>query len=173
MTPSDSRVQNLVRALEILLKIRYPIELPSEYRYAHLSLALIDTVFSLGARYESTRNTVLRYARHAKLKPFRPSVDAWPPTHDQEPLSKLEDYYRREGLDRMLTSVYQNRQRTSTHPSSITKAQAVCQAAEVLTAYHVQYFQDVPRIMDDPAFEADFRSIKGQGPGTILFADDY
>ncbi|PSR26087.1 MAG: hypothetical protein C7B46_20285 [Sulfobacillus benefaciens] len=168
MNPSKRNVLDLSKALESLLVTRYPVQLPSEYRYAHLSLALIDAIYSLGAKYESTRATVLRYAQNAGLKPFRVSVDEWPAVSDQQPLSDLLTMHRQRGLENMLSDVYQNRQRTSAHASSITKAEAVFQAAEVLEAHHVNVFQDIPGIMGNPSFEADFRTVRGQGPGTGL-----
>lgn len=168
MDQFDSRAKTLAKALEPLIASRYPVQLPSEYRYAHLSLALIDTIFSLGAKSESTRATVLRYARVAALKPFRDSAAEWPPVSAQQPLSDLLNMHRQRGFQNMLSEVYRNRQRTSTHASSITKAKAVFHAAQVLETHHVNYFQDVPRLMGNPSFEADFRNVRGQGPGTGL-----
>lgn len=160
--------ESLSRALEPLIATRYPLQLPSEYRYAHLSLALIDAIFSLGARYESTRATVLRYARTVGLKPFRESVAKWPALADQQPLDDLVILYRQRDLSDILSLVYQNRQRTSTHSSSISKAEAVFHAAQLLREYHVNYFQDIPKIMGNPTFDTAFRQIRGQGPGTGL-----
>lgn len=168
MNTNKGNAQSLAGSLEPLLASCYPVSLPSEYRYAHLALAVIDTVFSLGARYESTRATVLRFAQSVRLKPFRESVDTWLARSEQVPLTDLVTMYQQRGIEDMASDVYRNRQRTSTHASAITKAEAVFRAAEVLLAYQVNYFQDIPRVMSDPGFESDFRSIPGQGPGTGL-----
>lgn len=168
MSRSPTNARTLAHVLEPLIAARYPVHLPSEYRYAHLSLTLIDAIFSLGAQYESTRATVLRYAHATGLTPFRTSVDAWPSPAEQQPVDALLTQYRERGLEVMRAEVLNNRQRTSTHASAITKAEAVCQAAELLVAYQVHYFQDLPKIRDNPAFAHDFRTIPGQTPGTGL-----
>lgn len=144
-----------------------PISLPDEYRYAHLSLALIDAIYSLNARYESVRGTVLRYARHAKLTPYRPVIGEWTPAPAQQPLSAFIQDYETTGLSPMVTDVFQNRQRTSPH-NGILKGEAVLEAARLLAQYGVAYFQDVPHIMSNAAFEADFKAIRGQGSGLSL-----
>lgn len=159
---------DLAQALESILVDRYPVALPPEYRYAHLSLALIDTIFSLGARYESTRATVLRFAEAEQLQPFRASVDVWPSLSEQQQLDALLARYRDRGMDGMRSEVFNNRQRTSTHASAITKAESVFQATELLVAYEVHYFQDIPKIMANPSFTRDFQAIPGQTPGTGL-----
>jgi hypothetical protein len=168
MNTWNEQAKALAQPLESLLVSRYPVTLPSEYRYAHLSLALIDAVFSLGARYESTRATVLRFAKVEPLRPFRESLDVWPSLDAQQPLADLLTRYRQRGMDSMLSEVYQNRQRTSSHESAITKAEAVLRAATLLVSYHVNYFQDIPKVMANRSFADDFRAIPGQTSGTGL-----
>jgi hypothetical protein len=67
----------------------------------------------------------------------------------------------------MAERVYGNRQRTSTK-SGILKADAAWRFARTLRSYGIEYFQDVPRVADSAKFEADIRSIPGQGSGISL-----
>ncbi len=107
MFTSSRRARLVAAALRPLVAAKYPIALPDEYRYAHLSLALIDTIYSIGARYEGTHATVLRYARHQQLSPYHDAFDTRPPLENQEPLSHLVQLYHALGIETMMTDVYQ------------------------------------------------------------------
>lgn len=160
-------VSTIMEGLAPLVAEQYPITLPNEYRYRHLSLALIDAIYSIGVRYEGVRATVLRYADSQGLAPYHDSFETRPPIADQEPLSHLIQQYESRGIESMMTGVYQNRQRTSSR-SGIPKAEAILQAAQLLRTYSVNYFQDIPRVADDKSFESRFRNIPGQGSGISL-----
>ncbi len=163
-----SRSRALVAsAVRPLVADQYPITLPNEYRYAHLSLALIDAIYSIGVHYEGTHDTVLRYARHQALSPYHESFSTRPPTEQQEPLSHLLQQYDMWGLEHMASTVYQNRQRTSSR-SGILKAEAIRRAAELLDRHQTHYFQDIPRLIQDQTFETEFIKIPGQGSGIAL-----
>lgn len=167
MFTSSRRARLVAAALRPLVAAKYPIALPDEYRYAHLSLALIDTIYSIGARYEGTHATVLRYARHQQLSPYHDAFDTRPPLENQEPLSHLVQLYHALGIETMMTDVYQNRQRTSTQ-SGIPKAEAVLQVAQLLQHYHINYFQDLFRVAHNKQFESQFKTVPGQRSGISL-----
>ncbi|MFS0809480.1 hypothetical protein [Shouchella sp. 1P01AA] len=57
MTNEALKIANYCRQ-ELDLK---QAQLPDEYYYSHLTLCVIDSVFSIGVRYEGVRNTVKRY----------------------------------------------------------------------------------------------------------------
>ena len=80
--------------------------------YQHLPLCVIDAVFSIGAHYTSTRNTVEKFARYFKLDARL--VEMVPSIKAQVPLSFLIETYDKLGVDFLTDKVYQNRQRTST-----------------------------------------------------------
>lgn len=142
----------VAQAVRPLLSHEGPF-LPNEYRYAHVSLALIDAIYSLNARYESVRRTVLRYADHAGLTPYRPSFGTWPPQDQQQPLRAFLKNFDALGVSPMAEQVFMNRQRTSPR-NGILKAEAVRDAARLLSSSGVAYFQDIPRVMQDPQFES-------------------
>jgi hypothetical protein len=62
----------------------------------------------------------------------------------------------------MARCVYQNRQRTSTR-NGILKAEAVLKFAKVLQTFGVEYFQDLSKVINDPAFDSALCTIPGQG----------
>ncbi len=159
-------VVTVIEALRPLLT-QEALTLPNEYRYAHVSLALIDAIYSINARYESVRRTVLRYANYAHLNPYRPCVGTWPSRAQQQPLSAFLDLLDARGADDAAERIFQNRQRTSTR-NGILKAEAVREAARLLVTYGVSYFQDIPHVIDSREFIQAFRSLRGQGSGTSL-----
>jgi hypothetical protein len=64
-------------------------------------------------------------------------------------------------------AVLRNLQRTSTH-WGILKAEAVYPFTVILSAFNVQYVQDMLSVMDLPEFEASIRGIPGQTSGVSL-----
>lgn len=159
-------VISVVNALRPLLA-EGPIVLPDEYRYKHVSLALIDAIYSINARYTSVRGTVLRYANHAHIAPYRSLASTWPPREQQQPLTAFLAFLDALGANDAAQKVFQNRQRTSTR-HGILKAEALQEAARLLVTYGVSYFQDIPTVMDSREFIQEFRALRGQGSGISL-----
>ena len=155
--------ERLVEYMQKTLPLR-DLRLGHEYRYAHLGLALVDAVFSVGIKYTTTSNVVGRYARYQRLTPFRANEAKWPPIEEQEPLDALVTLGEHLGSQRLADEVFENHNRTSSS-GGILKAEAVIQAAKVFTAYGVHYFQDLPAVAADSALETAYRSIPGQGSG--------
>lgn len=150
--------------------------LSDEYYYQSLPLCVIDAIFSIGARYSSTKNTVKRFCDYFGLKLYsrnRPQVT--------EQLSVLEfikmhdDY----SFEEMANKIYQNKQRTSTR-NGILKAEATFRFAEVLGEFEVNYYQDIDKILGSRKFEAKIAEIPGQSSGIstryfymLAGSDDY
>lgn len=127
---------------------------PANYGYRSLPLCIIDAIFSMGVRYTSTRRTVKRFINYFQLT---------------EPLS-ISDFialYDQHSVDFMTHEVYQNRQRTSPR-GGILKAEAILEVAQVLQNYHVEQLSDIQQVINDPAFEADYKQVRGQGSGISL-----
>lgn len=133
--------------------------------YTHLSLCVIDTVFSIGARYQSTDLTVKRYCQYFGLE--RLSYQRYPEPAMQQPISQFLDVFDRLGVERMASEVFQNRQRTSTR-NGILKADAIWRVGRVLQNFRVEFLQDVERVLGDRAFEEQFQAIPGQASGISL-----
>lgn len=161
ITPADSQaVADHCRAVLDLPAV----VLPPEYDYGHLPLCVIDAVFSIGVRYASTHNVVMRYCDRQRI---RPSRGEQPSDKAEQPLSALLALYDRLGWERMADEVFENRQRTSTH-NGILKAEAVLRFARVLAAHHIEWLADAHALIDDAALERDIRRIPGQRSGTSL-----
>jgi hypothetical protein len=138
---------------------------PEEYSYRSLPLCVIDTIFSIGVRYQSTVSTVKRFCDHVgveRLSPVRFSD-----TSSQLSITTFLELFESYGVERMAAEVFQNRQRTSAR-SGILKAAAVQMVSQILQACQVEYLQDATSFIGDPTFEAKFLAIPGQASGISL-----
>lgn len=133
--------------------------------YQSLPLCVIDTVFSIGARYTSTKNTVGRFCTYFGLKCFSPNKR--PPVEEQFSITEFIQCYETRGIRFLAQNVYQNTQRTSAR-GGILKAEAVLRWTQVLQQYNVDYFQDFDSLIGNPDIEAAIQQIPGHGSGVSL-----
>lgn len=160
---ADRDVAMLAAACRSSLDLDAP--LGEEYRYGHLSLCVLDAVFSIGVRYESTQAVVARYAAWAGLAASR-REDALPPREQQQPLHVLVEHIERDPGS-FATDVVRNRQRTSSR-NGILKAEASQRFAQALLAHGVEHLQDVAPAATDPALDVALRAVRGQGSGIAI-----
>ena len=143
-------------------------ELSEEYYYRSLPFCIIDAVYSLAARYSSTRNAVIRFCNVVGLQRLRQHGSPYPEVGEQYSVCQFEECLRGYGDYRQIaTEVFDNRQRTSTR-NGILKAEAVHRFARVLVRHNVKYFQDIPTVITSLQFESDICDIPGQTYGTSL-----
>jgi hypothetical protein len=139
--------------------------LADEYSYRSLPLCVIDTIFSIGARYQSTDLTVKRFCAYFGLE--RLSLVRYPDPASQISISEFLAIYDRIGIEEMANQVYQNRQRTSTR-NGVLKAEAVWRVGVLLHGHGVEYLQDVDSVIGERDFEEKFQAIPGQASGISL-----
>jgi hypothetical protein len=161
---NQSDLDLIVHSCRINLDLRNA-RLDDEYYYCSLPLCVIDTIYSIGARYQSTELTVKRFCAYFGLE--RLSRERYPDPASQVSISEFLAIYERMGIEAMADQVYQNRQRTSTR-SGILKAEAVWRVSDLLHAYGVEVLQDVDRVMGARDFEEKFKAIPGQASGISL-----
>lgn len=126
----------LVSACRSILTSSGPIEVAEEYGYASLPLCVIDSVFSIGVRYESVRNVIDRYCRRFGLPKQAPKGTV-PPREQQESITAFLARVVPMDTDRLAAEVFGNRQRTSAR-NGILKADAVVQFAGALGRYDLE-----------------------------------
>ncbi len=143
------------------------LKLSNEYYYQSLSLCVIDAVFSIGVRYTSTRQTVIRYCDFYRIKRIREDFKSLPKETDQEPISQLIDKIEIKGIEEFTSEVFKNRQRTSTS-NGILKTDAVLRFAKVLKKFNIEYLQDMQKIINNDEFEEEIKKIPGQKSGISL-----
>jgi hypothetical protein len=131
------------------------------YEYASLPLCVIDAVFSIGARYESTERTVNDFcALYHWQKDGRGRAGGERTISDF--LQILQPYENR--WEDIANDLFHNRQRTSTK-SGILKAEAVYRFSKTLQRFGIETFVDVLRsgLRDD--LRRAIKTIPGQGSG--------
>lgn len=163
------QVDTLVRAAgELSIERR-----ADKNRWVHLSLCVLDAVFSIGARYSGVTKVCYRYARHAKLTDIlRPHRDAATVigTDKEQPLDEFVAHMRAVGPTRFASEVVLNRGRTSTR-NGILKAEAAQLYAEILVTHQVRTLGDVAELLATPdrleTVENALRPVKGNGSAGI------
>jgi len=131
------------------------------YEYASLPLCVIDAVFSIAARYESTERTVNDFcSRHQWRKDGREGPRGEHTITDF--LQILQPYENR--WDNLANDLFHNRQRTSSR-SGILKAEAVYRFSKTLQIFGIETFADVLRsgLRDD--LRCAIKNIPGQRSG--------
>jgi hypothetical protein len=146
--------------------------LGDEYYYQHLSLCVIDAVWSIGVRYEGVINVVGRYCAERNHIQYRDqnlrNIFLYPETTQQESNSDFLKYIAKYSFEELADNIFENRQRTAAR-NGILKAEAVVRFANVLSKYNVNYFQDIePKIRNNKLFEKDIKIIPGQRSGLSL-----
>jgi hypothetical protein len=144
---------------------------PRAKRWTHLSLCVLDAVFSINATYSGVVRVCLRYAQHAALPdPLLPVSDAHTiiGTTKEQRLDAFAQDVQTIGAERFAAEVIANRARTSTR-GGVLKADAALSYAEILTKHGVQTIGDVAALLGDDAHlgrvEADLATVAGHGSG--------
>jgi hypothetical protein len=106
-------------------------KLSSEYFYNSLTLCVIDSVFSIGIRYETVRKVIDKYCNASNLKKYRDKEDIYPPINEQDKISDLIKRYKELGDLHMRDQIFRNKNKTSSR-SGVDKSEAVLMFCEVL-----------------------------------------
>jgi hypothetical protein len=162
----EQDVARLVEAAHQELGIADAV-LPDEYFYASLPLCVIDSVFSINARYEGVRNVIARYCSHYDLPRYRENRDEVPPRANQQSMTELIQRIAAIGSDRFATAIVQNCQRTSPR-NGILKSEAALRFARVLSSHRIEYLQDVQDGIEDGELQNEIFRIPGQRSGISL-----
>ena len=162
MTHSDD-VNNLVAHCRNVLPLS-EARLSQEYFYASLPLCVIDSVFSIGVRYASTRNVVIKYCERFELPRIREDFSKYPTTNNQHRISDFLENFDQLGVDEMTQNVFQNKQRTSSRNGTL-KSEAAYTFAKLLKKHQIEDFEQLQAKGSWTDLEKDIRLIKGQSSG--------
>lgn len=138
----------------------YNDELDNEALYHSLPLCIVDAVFSISARYESTTKVVERLAN--KQQWLINSTEG----QEEPSIQALLDLYKIHGIQGMADTVYENRQRTSVK-NGILKSEAVFLFAKALDKAGVKRLADISKENYD-AIKKEVIKIPGQRSGISL-----
>ncbi len=141
------------------------LKLSEGYFYNNLPLCIIDSIYSIGVRYTSTRNTVLRYCQHYGIRRIRETSE-FPSELLQHKVSDLIQNIKQVSPDIFAKEILKNKQRTSTR-NGILKAEAVLLWAELMDKFEIQTLQDF-NTKYSLILEQELKKIPGQSSGISL-----
>jgi hypothetical protein len=144
---------------QTLSDLRSPLSDPA-YEYAAVPLCVMDAVFSIGVRYESTERTVRDWCARNGWEISRKHATAERTVTD---FLKILEPYENRWLE-MATEVFHNRQRTSSK-SGILKAEAVFKFCKVLQRLGIETFADALGSGLRQDLRLAIKGISGQGSG--------
>lgn len=138
-----------------------------EYYYASLPLCVVDSVFSIGVRYEGVANSIERLCTYYKIQLRAKRKHKIPNIQDQISTTEFLKLFGDKSAIFLADKVYVNRQRTSSN-NGILKAEAVIRFLKVLRDFRIEYFQDVQNILNNESFDLCIKNIPGQKSGISL-----
>lgn len=138
-----------------------------ENDYNSLSFCVIDSVYSIGVNYGSTKKVVINYCTYFNLIMLRKGNNELPPIEEQEPISNFCQNFEKKGEEFFIKNIFKNKQRTSTR-NGIPKAEAVYKFCKVLKDNGIEYLQDIKKLDSSEHFEEEIKKIKGQSSGISL-----
>jgi len=140
-------------------------KLDAEYYYQSLPLCVIDSVYSIGVKYEIVKKTIKNFCEYNDLQIYRNRIKKFPEFNSQFSVSDFVKLYGNKNAEDLANNIFKNRQRTSP-TNGILKAEAVVLFMKELYAENINYFQDLDNISDN--FEQKIKLIKGQKSGISL-----
>ena len=142
-----------------LTELNAPPTAPAD-EYASVPLCVIDAVFSIGARYESTERTVTEFcARYHWKRDGRGRENEHTISEFLNILRQFENRW-----EEIAEHVFRNRQRTSSR-SGILKAEATYRFAKILHQFGVETFSDVLQSGLRNDLRQGIKAIPGQSSG--------
>lgn len=143
------------------------VKLGNEYYYFSMPFCIIDTVFSIGAKYQCVRNVVERYCKYYDLVEFRTTNNKLQDPSEQHTVSDFIKNVELQGIDRFLETVVKNTQRTSPN-NGILKIEAAYRWAKEFEKCGIQTFQDISHSGLEDNIESSILKIHGQKSGISL-----
>lgn len=129
-------------------------ESASEYKNISLVLAVIDAIFSISAKYETTVKVVDRFAKYVGINKI----------FDEFTVEEFIERFNNFSSIQLANDVFNNRQRTSA-VNGILKAEAVKTTIDILHKHQIETKKDLLNYPHKDILEQEIRKIKGQGSG--------
>ena len=157
-------VRRVVHRVRSLIDVN-ETELGEEFFPAHLSVALIDAIFTANRKYALVVPIVERYCKRFSLNRVRQDKTTLPSVGDQETLSDLIGHYETLGLDELQETVF--RVRWPAHSSTrILRSENVRRAAGRLRGIGIETLQDIQSKRPDE-IKCALEPLRGIGDRTI------
>ena len=164
MVSGDSDVGRLVRQVRRLINLK-DAELSDEFFPAHLSIALIDALFTPQLRYyRQVVPIIARYCTRFNVRRVRSDRKKLPPVDEQETLTNLIDHYKTLGPGGFQDEIV--RSRYLSPGTKILKSENVKRAAIELRGIGIETLQDA-QCISAHEIKCALRPLSGIGDRTI------
>ncbi len=164
MTTGDSDVLRVLNHVRRLIDLK-DAELSDEFFPAHLSIALIDALFTPQLRYYTHVVPVIkRYCARFNLRRVRSDRTSLPSVEKQETLTDLIDHYKAMGPGGFQEEIVRSRYRSP--GTKILKSENVKRAAIELRAIGIETLQDA-QSKSAHEIKCALRPLSGIGDRTI------
>lgn len=140
-------------------------ELSQSYYYNSLPLCVIDSIYSIGVKYESVKNVVSNFCEYENIQKYRDSKNVLTKIQEQYKVSDFLRKFKSFDFKLLAEDVFRNKQRTSTR-NGILKSQAVVEFLGILYEQEIDTFQDLSKLNKNG--EKKILAIKGQKSGISL-----
>ena len=140
-------------------------KLSDSYFYNSLPLCVIDSIYSIGVKYESVKNVISNFCEYENITKYRPSRSLIPDVDSQYKVNDFLKNFNNYSYTSLAKEVFKNNQRTSTR-NGILKSQAVVEFLNVLAKFKINTFKDLDKANQN--FENEIIKIKGQKSGISL-----
>lgn len=138
-----------------------------EFNYASIPLCVVDSVFSIGVKYESVTNVIHNVCWYFNLKKHHSNADTLPNESEQISVSEFKSLFKNLPFEEVASNIFKNRQRTSTK-NGVLKVEAVLSFLDILIKFNAEYFSDVNGLFKNKEFENEIKKIPGQSSGISL-----
>ena len=163
-TPGNSEVARVIDHVRRLIDLK-DAKLDDEFFPAHLSIALIDAIFTPQLRYYSHVVPIIeRYCARFNLRRIRPERTQLPPVEEQETLTDLIGHYKALGPGGFQDEIVRSRFRSP--GTNILKSENVKRAAIELRGIGIETLQDA-QSKSAHEIKCALRPLSGIGDRTI------
>jgi len=150
-----------------LEKLSFEEKLGDVFYYSCLPLCVVDSIFSIGVRYEGVKNVINNVSVYFNIPISLEDKNQKPSKEKQLSVSNFLKKIENKTPKDLATQVFKNNQRTSS-TNGILKSEAVVHFLKILKEFNVEFFQDVDEVLDRNGFESAIKNIKGQSSGISL-----
>lgn len=135
--------------------------------FSSVPFCAMNAIFSINTKYEAVLNALNRFCNHFDLTLAHNVKGEIPPVKKQKSVSEIYKLINEIDANVLAKDIFQNRQRTST-TNGILKAEACVRFLKILKDFGVEFYQDIPKLIDNETFEDCIKRIPGQNSGTSL-----
>ena len=145
------------------------LEEPDQFNdyFSCVGICAMNAVFSINTKYEAVTNALNRFCSHFNLKLIHSKNGEIPSRNAQKTVTHIYELIKDVNVNNLAKDIFNNRQRTST-TNGILKADASVRFLKILKDFGVDYYQDVPRLINNGTFESCIKEIPGHKSGVSL-----